>query len=263
MAIPIKAGRDISVDDTAERPRVVLVNETLAQMLWPGQNALGRLAHTGDVTRPLHVIGVVGDVRQTSLEEGSSPQMYLAYAQVGGAGTELVIRSTLSPAVLASSVRAALGAIDPALVTSAIRPIETLVERAVSPRRFLLRLLGGFAGLALLLACLGIYGVVSYAVSQRVQEIAVRMALGATAGGVCREVLAGTLRLAAAGVGLGLIASFGLARLIAALLFGTSPTDSTTFAGTALLLTTVAVVAGAVPALRASSINPISALRAE
>jgi ABC-type antimicrobial peptide transport system permease subunit len=211
----------------------------------------------------LQVIGVAADVRQTSLEEAPGLQMYLPYLQFGLMGSELIVRSQLPPSTLAPSVRAAIGAIDPTLVTSELRSIEHLVERAISPRRFLLRLLGAFAGLALLLACLGIYGVVSYAVSQRVQEIGVRMALGATAADVRRLVLGGTLRLAAIGLALGLGASLLLARLIAALLFSTSPRDTATFVAAALLLLTVALVAGALPAIRASRTNPLSALRAE
>jgi ABC-type antimicrobial peptide transport system permease subunit len=137
------------------------------------------------------------------------------------------------------------------------------VERSVSPRRFLLTLLGAFSVLALVLACLGIYGVVSYGVSQREQEIGVRMALGATAGDVSRQVIGDTVRLGLIGIALGLVLSLMAARLIASLLFGTSPTDVTTFAGTAAILIIVAIVAGAVPALRAARIDPMTALRAD
>jgi ABC-type antimicrobial peptide transport system permease subunit len=144
-----------------------------------------------------------------------------------------------------------------------VRPLEQLVDRAVSPRRFLLTLLGGFSLLALALACLGIYGVVSYTVSRRVQEMGVRMALGATAGDVRRLVLSGTLKVALAGVALGSIASLGVARLMATFLFGTSPTDPVTFAGTAVVLTIVAMIAGYIPARRASRVEPMAALRAD
>jgi predicted permease len=264
MGIPLKAGRDFSNEDTSTRPRVLIVSETVARHLWPGEQAVGRLADSGgNPDKPFHVIGVVADVRQTSLEEGAAPQMYVVHTQRVAGGYDLVIRSTLPSTVLTSSVRATLATIDPTLVTSEFRPVQGLVERVMSPRRFLLTLLTGFSVLALVLACLGIYGVVSYGVSQRVHEIGLRMALGATGTDVCRLVLSSTVRLAGIGVGLGLVASFMLARLIATLLFETSPTDLATFGITAALLTLVALVAAVVPAIRAACISPLTALRTE
>jgi len=263
MGIPLKAGRDFSAQDSARGQRVLIVNETLARHLYPDGNALGRLAISGDRSRPFTIVGIVADVRQTTLEDAPPFQMYMAEAQGNSLTLDLIVRSTLPPASLASSVRAAVGAVDRTLVTTDVRPIEDLVERAVSPRRFLLTLLGGFSLLALLLACLGIYGVVSYGVSQRAQEIGVRMALGATARDVARQIIGGTLRLTLIGVGLGVAVSLLAARLMSALLFGTSQTDALTFGGTALILTVVALLAGAVPALRAARIDPITALRAD
>jgi predicted permease len=261
MGIPIKAGRDFLDQDTATSAPVMIVNESLARRLWPDADPVGRFAVTGN-NPPLKVVGVVADVRQTSLEEHAEFQMYFVYTQ-SGASADLIVRSQLPPATLAATVRATLGALDPTLVTTDVRPLEQLVDRAVSPRRFLLTLLGGFSLLALTLACLGIYGVVSYTVSRRVQEMGVRMALGATAGDVCRLVLTGTLKVALAGVVLGSLASLGVARLIATFLFGTSSTDPLTFASTAVLLTMVAMVAGYIPARRASRVEPMSALRAD
>ena len=262
MGIPLKAGRDFQDQDTATGAPVMIVNESLARRLWPCEDPVGRFASTGNNNPPFKVVGVVADVRQTSLEEQSAFQMYFVYTQIN-ASADLIVRSQLPPATLAATVRATLGALDPTLVTTDVRPLELLVDRAVSPRRFLLTLLGGFSLLALTLACLGIYGVVSYTVSRRVQEMGVRMALGATAGDVCRLVLSGTLKVALAGVVLGSIASLGVARLIATFLFGTSPTDPITFAATAVLLTLVAMVAGYIPARRASRVEPMSALRAD
>jgi ABC-type antimicrobial peptide transport system permease subunit len=183
--------------------------------------------------------------------------------QGDGVGSELVVRSTLPPPVLSPSIRARVAAIDPAIVVSEMKPLGALVERAISPRRFLVRLLGGFAGVALLLACLGIYGVVSYTVSQRVQEIGVRLALGATAGDVRRLVLGGTLRLAALGLAAGLLLALLLSRLIATLLYATSPSDAMTFGSVALVLVGVALMAGLAPAWRASRTNPLTALRGD
>jgi predicted permease len=262
MGIPLKAGRELAAEDTADRPPVFMINESLARRLYPNQDPIGKVANVGGFSKPVTIIGVVSDVRQTSLDEAPALQMYISQS-LSDRGGDLIVRSTLPAASVASSVRATIRTLDPALTTTDVRPLENLVEHAVSPRKFLVTLLGGFSLLALTLACLGIYGVVSYGVSQRVQEIGVRMALGATAGDVGRQVIGGTLRLAIIGIALGLVVSLALARLIATLLFGTSPADLSTFASTALVLTIVAIVAGAVPAIRAARIDPMSALRAD
>jgi predicted permease len=262
MGIRLKAGREFGAEDTATSQLVVIVNEALARRLWGNQDPIGRPA-LGDPKNPYRVVGVVANVRQTGLDEVPVNQMYVAQTQRGGGATDLIVRSTLPAATVASSLRAKLGALDSSLTATDFRPVESLVERAVSPRRFLLTLIAGFSVLAVVLACLGIYGVVSYGVSQREQEIGVRMALGATAANVGRQVIGDTLRLAVIGIALGLVLSLALARLISALLYGTSPTDMTTFGGTAAVLTLVALVAGAIPALRAARIDPMSALRAD
>jgi putative ABC transport system permease protein len=264
MGIAIKSGRDFADEDTGKSQPVIVLSETLARRLFQDRDPLGHLLN-GNPKNPYRVIGIVADVRQTSLDEAPSPQMYVAemqYSDSPGSG-DLIVRTTLPPASLASTVRATVGALDPSITATDLRPIEMLVDRSVSPRRLLITLLLGFAGLALLLACLGIYGVVSYGVSQRVPEIGVRMALGATAGDVGRQIIGGTMRLAAIGVALGLVMAYIVAHLIASLLFGTSPTDVPTFAGTAAVLALVAIAAGAIPALRAARIDPMSALRAE
>jgi predicted permease len=267
MGIEIKSGRDFAEEDTGKSQPVVIINESLARRLYPDRDAVGQPANGGDPKNPYRIIGVVADVRQNSLDEPTSTalQMYVAETQRSDSpgSADLIVRTTLPAASLASSVRAAVGAIDPMLTSTDLRPIEMLVERSVSPRRFLVTVLLGFALLALLLACLGIYGVVSYGVNQRVQEIGLRMALGATAGDVGRSIIGGTLRLAAIGVVLGLVMAYIVARLIASLLFGTSPTDLSTFAGATAVLTLVAIAAGALPARRAARLDPMSALRAE
>jgi predicted permease len=265
MGIALKDGRDFSEDDTKTSQPVVVINETLARRLYQDRDPIGRLAASGDPKNPYRVIGVVADVRQNSLDEAAAIQMYVAETQKGDSpgSADITVRTTLPAASLASSVRAAAGAIDPLLTSTDLRPIEMLVDRSVSPRRFLVTLLLGFALLALLLACLGIYGVVSYGVNQRVPEIGLRMALGATAGDVGRQIIGGTLRLAAIGVTLGLVMAYVVARLIASLLFDTPPNDLATFAGATAVLTLVAIGAGAIPALRAARLDPMSALRAE
>jgi ABC-type antimicrobial peptide transport system permease subunit len=176
---------------------------------------------------------------------------------------ELVVRTKLPPEAIAPEVRAALRKVDASLPTAEFRTLEDVVDRAVSPRRFVVVLLGGFAVLALFLASLGIYGVVSYSVNQRTQEIGIRMALGASAGHVQFRVLRETVGLALLGTLLGVAGSIGAARLLESLLFGVKPGDEVTFLAMTLVLTAVAALAGYVPARRASRIDPMSALRSE
>jgi len=174
-----------------------------------------------------------------------------------------VVRTALPPDSLAAGIRTALRPIDPNLPVSEFQTLQSLVDKVVSPRRFLVMLLGGFAGFALLLASLGIYALISYSVNQRTREIGICMALGASAGLVQREVLTKTLRLALTGVAIGMLASFALTKWIESLLFGTTPTDPVVFSGVILLLCAAALVAGYVPARRASRIDPMVALRHE
>jgi ABC-type antimicrobial peptide transport system permease subunit len=211
----------------------------------------------------LTIVGVVSDVRQTSLDEAPAPQMYLAMAQGSSTGGDLIVRTASSPSSVVPLLRKTLAEMDARLMATEIRAIEDLVDRAVSPRRFLVSLLGGFALLAVLLASLGIYGVVSYGVNQRVPEIGVRMALGATAADVRRQIVRDTLILAFAGIAVGAVAAFALSRVIGSLLFATSATDPLTFTAMVGVLALVALAAAYVPARRASQIDPMRALRAE
>ena len=178
-------------------------------------------------------------------------------------GAELVVRSDLPAGTLAGSVQAALRAVNPEEPAYALEPLDGIVDHAVSPRRFLLVLVMSFAGLGLVLASLGIYGVISYSVAQRTQEIGIRMALGASTGRVQMDVMTKTLRLAAMGIAAGTIVSFAMAKGIAALLFGTAPTDAVTYAAVVFSLGAVALLAGYLPARRASRIDPMQALRSE
>ena len=259
MGIPIRAGRDFTQADAPKSQKVMIVNETMARNLWPGQDAVGQLMDNDAV-----VIGVVGDVRHLALEEGSGSEMYLPIRQGNDySSVDLVVRSSLTNGQLGARVREALLPIAPDLATSNMRPLQSLVDKAVSPRRFVVMLLGGFAVFALILASLGIYAVISYSVSQRTQEIGIRMALGATAGGVQKSVLLQTLRLGAIGVAIGIVASLLLAGALRSLLFGVNSADPATFAAMLVILTIVAAMAGYFPARRASRIEPIIALRSE
>jgi predicted permease len=254
-------GRDIRWEDNDKKQAVVVINETVARHLWPGEDPVGRIAYAGGVEA--QVIGVVADVHETNAETEAGWQMYLSATapQFGPVGANLVVQTKLPPAALASGVTRVLREINPGQPANEFRPIQMLVDHASSPRRFFMLLVGAFAGLGLLLAALGIYGVISYSVTQRTQEIGIRMALGSSTGRVQRDVIAKTLWLAVAGIVLGTVASLAVARLIASMLFATSPWDGGTFAGMAVALLAVALVSGYIPARRASRIDPMVALR--
>jgi predicted permease len=254
-------GRDFGWQDNMKGESTVILNEAAANFVSPGEDPVGKVVMIG--RNEVHVIGVVADVHETNVEGKAGEQMYLPAMrdEWGPDGAELVVRTKLPPAQLAGSVMRTLRDLNPNQPAVEFRPIQQIVNHAVSPRRFFVMLVGAFAGLGLLLASLGIYGVISYSVTRRTQEIGIRMALGATAGNVQMGVISKTLKLAAVGIGAGVVVSMAVANLISSMLFGTDPTDPLTFVGMIVLLGGVAVLAGYVPARRASRINPMVALR--
>ena len=252
-------GRDFAWSDTATSQNVIILNKAAAQGLWPNEDAVGRMAVL-DGQDEL-VIGVIDDVHGTNIEGDPGWQMYLPLTQWGGDGNQLVVQSKLPPGQLAPGIINALRQVDPGQPLTELRPMQSVVDHANSPRRFFAVLVGIFAGLGLLLASLGIYGVISYSVTRQTQEIGIRMALGATRERVQFGVISKTLRMALMGVALGTAASFMVARTISSMLFGTQPSDPATFAGMMVLLTGVAFLAGYLPARRASRIEPMTALR--
>ncbi|HVY93267.1 MAG TPA: FtsX-like permease family protein, partial [Bryobacteraceae bacterium] len=254
-------GRDFDWTDTMNSEKVVLINASAARIYWPGEDAVGRILMTGNDAN--HVIGVVDDVHEQNVEGAVGAQIYYPSTQQSPNGMQLVIRTALPPASLGHSVIQVLRELNPGQPAAEFRPIRTLVDRAHSTRRFFTLLVGAFAALGVLLAALGIYGVISYSVARRTQEIGVRMAIGASATRIRRDVLLRTLRLVAVGIVLGTAVSFGSAPLIASLLFGTSPWDVTTYGAMVLLLMTVALLSSYLPARRASGIEPMSALRVQ
>jgi predicted permease len=260
MGIPLRSGRDLSERDTPTSEPVILVNETMARRLWPGEDAVGKIMSACGDRR---VVGIVGDVRHLSFEQATAYEMYLPIRQCQDfASVDLVVRTTRPPAELAAGVRAALKPIEPNLPGNDFRPLQQIVDKAVSPRRFVVLLLGSFAFFALILASLGIYAVISYSVSQRTQELGIRMALGASAGDLQRRIIGQTLGLAAAGMLFGSAASWALSRTFSGLLFGVTASDPATFLVMLAVLTAVSAVAGYLPARRASHIDPMLALRA-
>ncbi len=261
MGIPLKAGRDFTARDTPSSEPVIIVNETMARRLFGDRDPIGQIVLADKPER--RVVGVAGDVRHLALEQGAGNEMYLPMRQTNDYGSvDLVVRSNLPPSGLASGVRAALKPIEPNLPANEFRTLQQLVDKAVSPRRFVVTLLGGFALFALILASLGIYGVISYSVNQRTQEIGIRMALGASSRDLQSGILFQTLGLAAIGMTVGAAASFALTRTLSGLLFGVTSTDPATFLLMLTTLTAVAALAGYLPARRASKIDPIVALRA-
>ena len=261
MGIALIEGRDFTDSDTPATRHVVVINQTLAQRNWPGEDPLGQMIQTNGGSM---VVGVVADVRHLALEESSGSEMYLPIRQTNDyPAVDLVVRSSLPTADIGSRLRQALRPIAPDLSISTLRTLQALVDTSVSPRRFVVLLLAGFAAFALILASLGIYAVISYSVSQRTQEIGIRMALGASAGRVQTDILRQTLRLAVIGIGVGVVTSLLLAGILRTLLFGVNSTDPATFLAMLIILIVIAAIAGYIPARRAARIDPVTAMRTE
>jgi hypothetical protein len=260
IGIPIRSGRDLTERDGASDDPVILINETMARTLFPGEDAVGKVILTDKARR---IVGVVGDVRHLALEQGAGMEFYQPLRQGRDwSSLDLVVRTALPPEQFASAIRAALKPIAPNLPGNDFRLVQQLVDKAVSPRRFVVLLLGGFALFALTLASLGIYGVISYSVNQRTQEIGIRMALGASAGNLQARIILHTLGLAATGMALGAAGAWIMSRWLSGMLFETTAGDPVTFLGMLLVLGIVSAIAGYLPARRASRIDPSVALRA-
>ncbi len=259
MGIPIHAGRDFTEHDRVGAQKVAIINESMARKLWPGQDPIGQQVLNPD---PITVVGVVGDVRHLALEKDSGMELYFPIRQSGDfASVDIVVRSKTAPGALAGAVRAALLPVNPSLPANEFRPLEIVVDKAVSPRRFIVLLLGGFAMIALILASLGIYGVISYSVSQRTQEIGIRMALGASSQHVRMRVLRQAMMLASLGIFAGAAGAWATGHLLGSLLYGVSASDPFTFGVMVALLSMVAMAAAYFPARRASLVDPMTALR--
>ncbi|MGA7706610.1 MAG: FtsX-like permease family protein, partial [Acidobacteriaceae bacterium] len=260
MGIRSHEGRDFTWNDSPKSEHVIIINQAAARREWPNEDPIGKLAR-GIGDGKTRVVGVIDNVHETSAEEDSSPEVYVPVTQGEPGSAEVVIRSALPTGVLAPTVMQVLRSLNPGQAAVELRPIQSLVDRSSSPRRFFAILVAIFAALGLILASLGIYGVISYSVTRQTQEIGIRIALGASRERVQLAVISKTLRMALIGIALGTVASFAVARAIRSILFGTAPTDPITFAAVALLLTVVALAAGYLPARRASRTNPITALR--
>jgi putative ABC transport system permease protein len=268
MGIRLSRGRAFDERQArADSPGAVIVSETAARRYWPGQDPIGKRLAIGTPDSPedwLTVVGVASDVRQFQLDAEPRPQMYLSYAQVGlFAPRHLVVSTSVEPQSLTSAVRGAVWGIDRDQPVSNVRTMEDVLSESIARQRFSMLLLGIFAAVALLLAAVGLYGVMSYTVAQRTREIGLRMALGAQRSDVLMLVVGQGLKLALAGVALGLVAAFLLTRVMSSLLFGVSPTDPATLAVISLVLVAVALLAAYIPARRATKVDPLIALRYE
>jgi putative ABC transport system permease protein len=270
MGIPLIEGRDFALSDTTGAP-VVLVNETLAKMFYKNQSPIGRRVKPGfrPQTPWFTIIGVVRDVKQGGVNAKTGSELYFLNAQWPTAlqasprNMNVVMRTSLGPEVLAPHIRRIVQGMDPALPVINLRSMEDVFAEAMSRPRFLAQLLGVFAGLALLLASIGTYGILSYSVSERRREIGIHMALGASRGNVLTMILAQGLRLTVVGLLAGLAAAFGLTRLLRAQLFNVTPSDPTTLTGVAAFIAFVALIACYIPASRATRVDPMVVLRDE
>jgi putative ABC transport system permease protein len=269
MRIPLRRGRMLNDSDGKDAPLVAVINETMARKFWPNQDAIGkRFKRAGpDEKAPwVRIIGIVGDVRQMSLNQPPRQEMYFPYWQAKDnwmVPRDLVIRTKSDPQSLAGAARQAVWSIDRDQPVSNVMTLDDLLDQAVAQRRVQAMLLGALAGLALILACVGIYGVLSYLVTQRTQEIGVRVALGADAAHVFRTVAGQGMGLTAIGIAIGLSASLLVSRLLVSLLFGVNATDPLTYVCSFGVFTAVALLACYLPARRASKVDPMVALRYE
>ena len=264
MGIPLVRGRLFDERRTADAANAVIVNETLARRHWPGEDPIGkRIRINWDDAREDVIVGVVGDVRHASLDAEVRAMTYWPYARNPNSSMTLTIRTAGDTGATIAAVRGIVRELDPDLALADVRTMDEVVSRSVAQQRLLMVLLGVFAGAALLLAAVGIYGVIAYSVTQRQQEIGIRMALGARAGDVLRMVVAQAAGLAAAGIVVGLAGAALLTGLMRDLLFGVDPIDPVTFAAVAALLGGVALLASYIPGRRATRVDPVIALRAE
>jgi predicted permease len=270
MGMKLARGRFFAETDNEKAPIVAVINETMAARYWPGEDPIGKRFRVGREPLPwITIIGIAGQIRHNAVTEKARAEMYVPHAQWGVAGGStrramtFVIRTTADPLGLFPHVRDQVRSLDPNLPLAEVRTLERVSADALSPARFTTLLLALFAGLALSLATIGIYGVVSLLVARRRREIGIRMALGAYSTSIVGMVVRRGITLVAVGVGVGLVAAAGLARVVASLLYAVTPFDPLTFMAVPVLLASVALLACAIPAGRAARLNPVVALREE
>lgn len=262
MSIPLIAGRDLSAQDRQDTPYVFVVNQAFARKYFPGRNPVGQRLQFDDTTS-FPIVGLVGDVHQRSVDEEPTPKIYASVYQIFRVRTNLVVRTQGDPSIMVKRVADAIHSVDPTQPITSTFTLDDAVSEAIARPRLLTALLGLFGAMGLVLGALGLYGVLSYLVNQRTREIGVRLALGAQRRDVLNMVVSRGLALAAAGVVIGLIGALLLTRVMQGVLFGVTSTDPLTFGAVAIVLLIVALVASLIPALRATRVDPLVALRAE
>jgi len=265
MGIPLRSGRTFTERDTRDAPGVVIISEALARKNFPGEEPLGKRLRIDDAKPPYEIIGIVADIHHEGLEQEVYPEYYLSSLQAPERQVNLIVRAApgIDPSSLQPSVRQAIKQLDGEQIIWESKTMRQLLAESVSTRRFNMLLLGLFAALALVLAAVGIYGVMSYSVTQRTHEIGIRMALGAQTRDVLRLVVRQGMTLALIGVGVGLVAALAVTRVMTSLLYGVTPTDALTFIAVAVLLAGIALLACLIPARRATRVDPMVALRYE
>jgi predicted permease len=263
--IPVVRGRDLSDADDERAKSVLLVSATMAEKFWPGQDPVGKRLTLSFVPGKLwEVVGVVGDVRMEGLESAKPvPTVYTPMKQEPWPFYNFAVRTKVSPESLSAAVVKEIHSADPLLPVSSIAPLERLLSESIAQRRFNMLLLMAFAGLAVLLAAVGIYSVISYGVRRRLREIGIRMALGAKPADVLRLILTEGLKPTVIGMLVGIMGAVALSRVLSSIVYGVSPTDPLTITAMALLLVCVGIMASAVPAYRAAQVQPASILRDE
>jgi putative ABC transport system permease protein len=264
LEIPVRAGRDFDRTDTPERPRVAIINETLARTAFPGESAIGQRIRTGTNPRApwMEIVGIVGDTRWQDPSQPARPVIYAASTQGAGNSPAILARTSLDDQSLARTLRTILHDVDPTVPVK-FETMEELFDSTLAYPRFRTQLIGAFAGVAALLAAVGIFSVLAYLVGQRTREIAVRLAVGAQAVDVIRLIVGQGLRLVAVGLVLGLAGTLALARLLEGLLYEISPWDVATYVGALTVLGVSALLATVVPAIRAATIAPLIAFQEE
>jgi predicted permease len=265
VGTPLLQGRDFLESDRGDSTPVAIINNSMAKKFWPRGDAIGKQVGTGRLKDPLMtIIGIVADVKHITFREDSGPEMYVPYTQKPWPSMlrmQVAVRTLADPTSVTGSVRSAIHSVDPDLPMAKIATLTTLADNSMAQPRFSMFLFASLGVLALLLASVGMYGVISYSVAQRTQEIGVRMALGAGKPDLLRMILRQGLQLAAAGVLLGLAIAYGLTRVLASLLFGVQAADPFTFGGVAMILLLIALAATWYPARRAAAVEPVEALR--
>jgi putative ABC transport system permease protein len=263
LRIPVLKGRDFTDRDGLQSPLVGVVNETFARRAWPGEEPIGKRITTPQTKGPITIVGVVGDAKHYTATEPPLPQLYASHYQVPLIFSSLVARTAVDPTSVTNEIRRAIWSVDKDQPVWAIRTLEAQVDATRGPSRFLTTLLAAFAGVALLLATVGIYGVTSYGVAQRTREIGIRVALGASTVRVVREIVARAMKLTAVAVVAGLLGAVAGARLMEGSLFGVKPADPISLAAAAVVLGAASVFATYVPARRAARVDPVIALAEE